>query len=95
MGKLALIGRQVSAVEVARPAKRQGANAGTAVQRAQRTNHVSMAARETVEAHAAIEAFEARLHALRMAEHDLASEMIARRNALRQSALDDIAELGQ
>jgi hypothetical protein len=85
MGKLALIGRQVS-VEVARPAKRQAV---------QRVNHVSSAARETVEAHAAIEAFEARLHTLRMAEHDLDSEMIARRGALRKAALDDIAELDQ
>jgi predicted kinase len=78
MGKLALIGRQV---EVAKPPRRQAV---------QRINHVTTAARETIDAHAAIEAFEARLHALRMAEHDLATETIARRNALRKAALDDV-----
>jgi hypothetical protein len=77
MGKLAIIGQAVPV-----PARK-------APKMLQRANHATTAARETIETHDAIAALDAVMNRLRMRQHDLASEMIARKAKLEAEALDE------
>jgi hypothetical protein len=84
MGKLAIIGQAAPAVaQVPTPARKA----------MQRANHSTTAARETIEAHDAIAALDAVMNRLRMRQHDLASEMIARKAKLEAEALNEARSL--